>query len=67
MLGVWGVDVPDGEVEDAATKQNKRLAWEEAEAARGRRLNFRGDEEGAWALLEMVGAVRGSCELGIEC
>ena len=58
VLEVWGVDVPEGgEVEDAATKQKKRLAWEEAEAARRRGVNFGGDKEAARALLEMAGLV----------
>lgn len=59
-LEVWGVDVPDPskvEAEDAATKQQKRLAWEEAEAARRRGVNFGGDKDGARALLEMAGLV----------
>jgi TLD len=58
-LEVWGVDVPDAasNAEDAATKQKKRLAWEEAEAARRRGVNFGGDKEGARALLEMAGLV----------
>ena len=59
MLEVWGVDVPDSasDTEDAAAKQKKRLAWEEAEAARRRGVNFGGDKEGARALLEMAGLV----------
>ena len=59
-LEVWGVSVPDpGDMaaEDAATKQKKRLEWEEAEAARRRGVNFGGDKEGARALLEMAGLV----------
>jgi hypothetical protein len=59
-LEVWGVAVPDpsdAAAEDAATKQKKRLAWEEAEAARRRGVNFGGDKEGARALLEMAGLV----------
>ena len=58
VLEVWGVDISEGgEVEDAATKQKKRLAWEEAEAARRRGVNFGGDKEGARVLLEMAGLV----------
>jgi hypothetical protein len=56
-LEVWGVAVPDAGAEDAATKQKKRLEWEEAEAARRRGVNFGGDKEGARALLEMAGLV----------
>jgi hypothetical protein len=58
-LEVWGVDIPDhaSDAEDAATKQKKRLAWEEAEAARRRGVNFGGDKDGARALLELAGLV----------
>jgi hypothetical protein len=59
-LEVWGVTIPDpsdADAEDAAMKQKKRLAWEEAEAARRRGVNFGGDKEGARALLEMAGLV----------
>ncbi|KAK5064304.1 hypothetical protein LTR84_000137 [Exophiala bonariae] len=60
-LEVWGVSIPDPAAEDGhddeITKQRKRLAWEEAEAARRRGVNFGGDKDGARALLEMAGIV----------
>ncbi|KAK5074143.1 Restriction of telomere capping protein 5 [Lithohypha guttulata] len=58
-LEVWGVSfVNDGAAgEDEITKQKKRLAWEEAEAARRRGVNFGGDKDGARHLLEMAGVV----------
>jgi hypothetical protein len=60
-LEVWGVSIPDPALaeggEDEVTKQRKRLAWEEAEAARRRGVNFGGDKDGARALLEMAGIV----------
>ncbi|EXJ81434.1 hypothetical protein A1O3_07726 [Capronia epimyces CBS 606.96] len=56
-LEVWGINFPTDEGEDEVTKQKKRLAWEEAEAARRRGVNFGGDQEGARALLEMAGLV----------
>lgn len=59
-LEVWGIAVPGpsvGGADDAATKQKKRLEWEEAEAARRRGVNFGGDKEGARALLEIAGLV----------
>lgn len=63
MLEVWGVSIPDPASEDGqddeVTKQRKRLAWEEAEAARRRGVNFGGDKDGARALLEMAGIVGG--------
>jgi TLD len=57
ILEVWGIDIPDDGGEDEATNQKKRLAWEEAEAARRRGVNFGGDKDGARALLEMAGIV----------
>ena len=57
VLEVWGVNSSNDGDEDEATKQKKRLAWEEAEAARRRGVNFGGDKEGARALLEMAGIV----------
>jgi hypothetical protein len=57
MLEVWGINIPDDNGEDEAAKQKKRLAWEEAEAARRRGVNFGGDKDGARALLEMAGIV----------
>ncbi|KAI1614334.1 TLD-domain-containing protein [Exophiala viscosa] len=57
-LEVWGISFPEqGAGEDELTKQKKRLAWEEAEAARRRGVNFGGDKDGARALLEMAGLV----------
>lgn len=57
-LEVWGVDVPThDQSEDAATRQKKQLAWEDAEAARRKGVNFGGDKDGARALLEMAGLV----------
>jgi hypothetical protein len=57
-LEVWGVSFPSpGEGDDEVTKQQKRLAWDEAEAARRRGVNFGGDKDGARALLEMAGLV----------
>lgn len=56
-LEVWGINIPDDNGEDEAAKQKKRLAWEEAEAARRRGVNFGGDKDGARALLEMAGIV----------
>jgi TLD len=58
VLEVWGISYPNpGEGDDELTKQKKRLAWEEAEAARRRGVNFGGDKDGARALLEMAGLV----------
>ena len=57
-LEVWGISYPNpGEGDDEVTKQKKRLAWDEAEAARRRGVNFGGDKDGARALLEMAGLV----------
>lgn len=58
-LEVWGVSFPTASEteDDEITKQAKRLAWEEAEAARRRGVNFGGDKDGARALLEMAGIV----------
>lgn len=56
-LEVWGISFPVLAGEDEVTKQKKRLAWEEAEAARRRGVNFGGDKDGARALLEMAGLV----------
>ena len=65
-LEVWGISFPHGGrwgsgpgvgEDDELTKQKKRLAWEEAEAARRRGVNFGGDKDGARALLEMAGLV----------
>jgi hypothetical protein len=56
-LEVWGISFPVVDGEDEMTKQKKRLAWEEAEAARRRGVNFGGDKDGARALLEMAGLV----------
>ena len=57
-LEIWGISYPNpGEGDDELTKQKKRLAWEEAEAARRRGVGFGGDKEGARALLEMAGLV----------
>ncbi|EHY52343.1 Restriction of telomere capping protein 5 [Exophiala dermatitidis] len=56
-LEVWGINFPSGETEDEVTKQKKRLAWEEAEAARRRGVNFGGDQDAARALLELAGLV----------
>ncbi|KIV78254.1 hypothetical protein PV11_09991 [Exophiala sideris] len=56
-LEVWGISFPVLAGEDEITKQKKRLAWEEAEAARRRGVNFGGDKDGARALLEMAGLV----------
>ncbi|KIX00480.1 uncharacterized protein Z518_10620 [Rhinocladiella mackenziei CBS 650.93] len=56
-LEVWGVSFPSDGGEDEITKQKKRLAWEEAEAARRKGVNFGGDKDGARALLEMAGLV----------
>ncbi|KAK5318243.1 Restriction of telomere capping protein 5 [Exophiala xenobiotica] len=56
-LEVWGISFPVHAGEDEVTKQQKRLAWEEAEAARRRGVNFGGDKDGARALLEMAGLV----------
>ncbi|KAK6380217.1 Restriction of telomere capping protein 5 [Exophiala oligosperma] len=56
-LEVWGISFPAGTGEDEVTKQKNRLAWEEAEAARRRGVNFGGDKDGARALLEMAGLV----------
>lgn len=55
-LEIWGVSFSD-KGEDEIVNQKKRLAWEEAEAARRRGLNFGGDKDGARALLEMAGIV----------
>ena len=57
VLEVWGINTSDDKGEDEATKQKKRLAWEEAEAARRRGVNFGGDKGDARALLEMAGIV----------
>lgn len=56
-LEVWGITFPTEAEEDEMVKQAKRLAWEEAEAARRRGVNFGGDQDGARALLEMAGIV----------
>lgn len=67
-LEVWGISFPPAgarrsgstagqDDDDEITKQHKRLAWEEAEAARRRGVNFGGDKDGARALLEMAGLV----------
>lgn len=56
-LEVWGISFPEDGGDDEVTKQKKRLAWEEAEAARRRGVNFGGDKDGARALLEMAGLV----------
>ncbi|KIW98933.1 uncharacterized protein Z519_00596 [Cladophialophora bantiana CBS 173.52] len=65
-LEVWGISFPLARTgslsenagdEDEMIKQKKRLAWEEAEAARRRGVNFGGDKDGARALLEMAGLV----------
>lgn len=57
-LEVWGISYPNpGDGDDELTKQKKRLAWEEAEAARRRGIGFGGDKDGARALLEMAGLV----------
>lgn len=55
-LEVWGISV-GGTGEDEIENQKKRLAWEEAEAARRRGVNFGGDRDGARHLLEMAGIV----------
>lgn len=57
VLEVWGINTSDNKGEDEATKQKKRLAWEDAEAERRRGVNFGGDKGGARALLEMAGIV----------
>jgi hypothetical protein len=57
VLEVWGINTSDDKGEDEATKQKKRLDWEEAEAARRKGVNFGGDKNGARALLEMAGIV----------
>ncbi|RMZ82968.1 hypothetical protein DV737_g1831, partial [Chaetothyriales sp. CBS 132003] len=71
-LEVWGVSVPpadagnghgggsdsDGRArESEVEKQQKRLKWEEEDAARRRGVNFGGDKDGARALLELAGLV----------
>ncbi|OAG38932.1 hypothetical protein AYO21_06810 [Fonsecaea monophora] len=65
-LEVWGISFPlartgslsdNAGEDDEVAKQRKRLAWEEAEAARRRGVNFGGDKDGARALLEMAGLV----------
>lgn len=56
-LEVWGISFPEAGEEDEITKQKKRLAWEEAEAARRRGVNFGGDKDGARHLLEMAGII----------
>ncbi|RMZ86878.1 hypothetical protein DV736_g5898, partial [Chaetothyriales sp. CBS 134916] len=43
--------------ESEVEKQQKRLKWEEDEAARRRGVNFGGDKDGARALLELAGLV----------
>lgn len=64
-LEVWGLSFPSpGEGDDEMTKQKKRLAWEEAEAARRRGVNFGGDKDGARALLEMAGLVGEKAGMG---
>ena len=55
-LEIWGVTT-GGSGEDEIENQKKRLAWEEAEAARRRGVNFGGDRDGARHLLEMAGIV----------
>ena len=57
ILEVWGITTRGGLGEDALVLQQKRLDWEEAEAARRRGVNFGGDKDGARALLEMAGIV----------
>ena len=56
-LEVWGVNLSEAGGEDEMTRQKKRLAWDEAEAARRRGVNFGGDKDGARHLLEMAGIV----------
>jgi len=56
-LEIWGISFLDESGEDEVTRQKKRLAWEEAEAARRAGVNFGGDKDGARALLEMAGLV----------
>ncbi|KAK5952758.1 Restriction of telomere capping protein 5 [Knufia fluminis] len=63
-LEVWGVSISEAGEEDEITKQKKRLAWEEAEAARRRGVNFGGDKDGARHLLEMAGIVGGESRSG---
>lgn len=55
-LEVWGVSFPAGGV-DEVERQQAKLEWEEAEAARRRGVNFGGDKDGARHLLEMAGIV----------
>lgn len=54
---VWGIGFTTPGEDDEITKQKKNLAWEDAEAARRRGVNFGGDKEGARHLLEMAGIV----------
>ena len=56
-LEVWGVSFPEAGQEDEVEKQKKRLAWEEAEAARRRGVNFGGDKDAARHLLEVAGII----------
>ena len=56
-MEVWGVSFAAADGEDEVTKQKKRLAWDEAEAARRRGVNFGGDKDGARHLLEMAGVI----------
>lgn len=56
-LEVWGISFAEAGEDDEITKQKKRLAWEEEEAARRRGVNFGGDKDGARHLLEMAGIV----------
>ena len=59
-LEIWGVSFVEPGQDDEVTKQKKRLAWEEADAARRRGVNFGGDKDGARHLLEMAGIVDGN-------
>ena len=64
-LEVWGISYPTlGEGDDELTKQKKKLAWEEAEAARRRGVGFGGDKDGARHLLEMAGLVGDKADRG---
>lgn len=59
-LEVWGVtheDADAGEEGNEVLQQQKRMEWEEREAARRAAVNFGGDRDGARALLEMAGLV----------
>lgn len=62
VLEVWGVSFASGE--DELVQQQKRLDWEEAEAARRRGVNFGGDKDGARHLLEMAGIVGSDARSG---